>query len=137
MPNHEDFSERMRQATSEIERITFENVNRIAIFLNSQILLNTPVDEGTARANWFIRLNEPSVRVRPSPQFPVDATQRIQERQRASLEQTNITARITSIHITNNLPYILRLDRNYSPQTRGRGIVAPAIEETVRFAGTL
>ena len=34
------------------------------------------------------------------------------------------------VKIRNNVPYIERLDANYSKQTRGRGIVKPAVAQT-------
>ena len=127
----------MQQAVEEIEQTNYDNVRRIAVFLHAQILLNTPVDEGTARANWFVRVNSPSNVVRPNPPYSVSETRRYQEQTMSGFSSHNINANTTSIHLTNNLPYIFRLDQNYSPQTRGRGIVMPALQRTTAYARTL
>jgi hypothetical protein len=36
-----------------------------------------------------------------------------------------------NVKLSNTVPYIERLDQNYSKQTRGRGILKPAIASTV------
>jgi hypothetical protein len=33
--------------------------------------------------------------------------------------------------LTNNVPYIERLEDNYSTQTRGRGIINPSVDQTI------
>lgn len=42
----------------------------------------------------------------------------------------------TGATIENRQPYIGRLENNYSPQTRGRGIIRPALEEVdIKYKG--
>ncbi len=76
--------------------------------LFNNIVIGTPVDTGRARGNWFTSISSPSNAVRSATN------------EQASISDANITVSTwdvsDSIHITNNLPYIMRLEYGYSKQ---------------------
>jgi len=89
-------------------RVIFQ---KIAIDLDSRIVLGTPVDEGTARGNWFPSLNNPSSEV---DERSVDKTGSTTIN---AAVKTATTAELgDTIWLTNNLPYILPLENGHSGQ---------------------
>ena len=75
-----------------------------------QVSVSTPVDTGRARSGWFITVNSPSTEVLPEGRY------------RLSLTQTVPGAISVSdkIYITNNTPYIGKLNDGYSRQAPAR-----------------
>jgi len=89
-------------------RVIFQ---KIAIDLDSRIVLGTPVDEGTARGNWFPSLNKPSSEV---DEKSVDKTGSTAIN---AAVKTAASAELgDTIWFTNNLPYILPLENGHSGQ---------------------
>lgn len=78
-----------------------------ALYFTGDVKLNTPVDTGRARWNWHADLNTMSVRiVEPNQgQTPDEAMTAVAN---YKLGET--------IYISNNLPYIKRLNEGYSQQ---------------------
>lgn len=77
-----------------------------------QLTISTPVDTGRARWGWFCTVNVPSAELPPKGQYPVpDITMR-----------TDIGSFSVSdtLYITNNVPYIKRLNNGYSRQAPKR-----------------
>ncbi len=74
--------------------------------IHAQLVLSTPVDKGVARSNWFFSLNVPSRASNAELTDPEDS--------RRTLPQ-KVDERST-LFITNNLPYILRLEQGHSQQ---------------------
>lgn len=76
--------------------------------LFNNIVIGTPVDTGRARGNWFTSASSPSNAVRSATD------------EQASLSDVSRTVSTwdvrDSLHITNNLPYIMRLEYGYSKQ---------------------
>jgi hypothetical protein len=76
--------------------------------LFNNIIKGTPVDTGRARGNWFTSISAPSKAVSSSTSA------------QSSVSSLNSTVSVwdvrDSLHITNNLPYITRLEYGYSKQ---------------------
>ena len=90
-------------------RIT--DLKRIAtIELYRQITISTPVDTGRARAGWLITVNAPSEEVPPEGKYTYSA-------RLPNVPAVTINDRY---FITNNVPYIGRLNEGYSRQTPAR-----------------
>lgn len=84
---------------------------KIALDLDTRIVLSTPVDTGRARGNWFPSINTPSNAVNPTAS------------DRSGSGAINAAAGLigraeigTVIWFTNNLPYILPLENGWSGQ---------------------
>ena len=83
---------------------------KIAIELDTAVVLGTPVDEGRARGNWFPSINTPSSEV-------TDAVDKDGSRSVNAATSTASTARLgETVWLTNNLPYILPLENGWSGQ---------------------
>ena len=83
------------------------------------VVLKTPVDTGRARANWQLSINIPKTDVKKTTN-------------NTAVADGNNTLRTIKlgedIYITNNLPYIGRLERGHSKQAP-RGMVALTLAE--------
>lgn len=100
-------------------------VRRVAVAVDRSVVLGTPVDTGRARSNWIAEINNPADGIN-------EDADRGGARQLAANERMIATYngdRDQSVHITNNLPYIGRLNDGWSAQ-------APAgfVEEAVHIA---
>lgn len=110
--------------------------------LDAQYLLakNTPVDVATARSNWRISVGRPLVgRIKaysPYPSAHRPPYVRVGTRSETANLQGVVNqgrARLAtytkgSIYISNTLPYIGRLDKGHSKQTRA-GFVARSVQQ--------
>ena len=77
---------------------------RVAVDLTRNLVLNTPVDTGRARANWIVTVGKPSNRT-------LQITDKTGSKTVAKAEKINIPAEGDLIFISNNLPYIVYLDK--------------------------
>lgn len=94
-------------------------VRAAAVVVDSELAITTPVDTGRARANWLPSLNNPDFRIvepgaKPSLGYAL----------------TGYNFKDT-ILITNNLPYIRRLNDGYSAQAPA-GFVDAALAKAKR-----
>jgi hypothetical protein len=106
-----------------VEQMMEKEVRITALQIFNQIVERTPVDTGRARANWNIDINT------------VDLTLHDPGRD-ATNESLTATARFKltdTIYISNNLPYIERLDEGHSKQAPA-GFIDAAIETGKRQA---
>lgn len=111
-------------------------VRKVELDVSTSVILGTPVDTGRARANWFASFSAPSGqvsdRVDPSGGASID-------RVRGAVS-TGKAGHV--FYLTNNLPYILRLEQGWSKQApagmvmltvrRYQAIVAGAVGASVR-----
>jgi hypothetical protein len=106
---------------------TDQVVRRAALAAATAVIVATPVDTGRARANWQVGLDAPVLTLRetagPSPAAPIAAAQAQIERYRGSAHR--------EIWLTNNLPYIQKLNEGWSAQAPA-GYVEQAIAMAVR-----
>jgi hypothetical protein len=85
------------------------------------VAMKTPVDTGRARANWRVGINVVDTTTRPEPERPgtLDTVQQ---------DKINQAKWGDSIAITNNVPYIGKLEGGYSRQAPN-GMLAVTFEE--------
>lgn len=121
---------RMDQIGKAVEADTIEFGNAIARRVHYNVVEYTPVDVGTARSNWIVRLGA-------SWQFVYRAFSPgkfLGRSERGNLNAATAQARgvidsrrsAEDIYITNNLPYIGRLNNGWSRQSAA-GFVQRAI----------
>lgn len=123
----------MRLRAREVEVNTNRTVRQVGIAAHQTVAIGTPVDTGQARSNWIVTLITPSSATRP----PFAPGRNLGRGERENLTavlqegQQIIGARRNEqdIWISNNLPYIGRLNEGFSAQ-------APAmfVEQAVQQA---
>lgn len=98
-------------------------VRRVAVAVDSAVVQGTPVDTGRARSNWQAELDQPAQGTVET--LGPDAAGRSIAAAKAVINQYD-GDKHGEIHLTNNLPYIGRLNDGWSAQ-------APAgfVEEAV------
>ena len=113
MANLRQFAAQMTQLSRTVEENIDKTVRKCALAVDSTVVLATPVDTGRARANWQVELNKPktgtTTAVSPSGRESIDAA-------KVRIAQYKGNVPNASIHITNNLPYIERLNNGWSKQ---------------------
>lgn len=104
-----------------------ERIKTIAILAFGEIIQTTPVDTGRAKQNWFLDINNIELKiVEPTP---------ASKTRDGVLEASGEVARykITdTVYISNNLPYIQRLNDGYSAQAPAlfvEGAIQVAVEK--------
>ena len=111
------------------------NANRmtqeLALAIDQELVLSTPVDTGRARSNWFLTLDSPTTDV----DVPYSAGTggstagaNAQEAMAQARDAISDRREDQEVYISNNLPYIERLNEGWSAQ-------APAgfIERAVQY----
>lgn len=125
------FSNRITRLAARLTASVEDAVGRVAIAVDREVVLATPVDTGRARGNWLPSLNAPN-RVAEPNTFSPDGG--------ASIARTTAVAsryRVGStIYITNSLHYIGLLNRGHSVQAPP-GYVRTAIDRGVSTAAAL
>ncbi|CAH9016285.1 putative neck protein [Vibrio phage 242E40-1] len=131
------FEKEFEQERLSVKKALEETVKVAAIELFSGIIYRTPVGNkslwknpnanpdysggGSARSNWFLSFSVPSGKVTDSTER--EAGNRSSFYGEIASEIGNKTSQ--TYVLSNNLPYIERLNENWSTQTQGFGIVAP------------
>lgn len=117
------FAKRIRKIGSNIEKNADEAVRRCALAVDSAVVLATPVDTGRARGNWQVELNTPAQgtpdNLSPSGREAIEAG-------KAKIAAYKGGTKQASVNITNNLPYIGKLNDGHSAQAPA-GFVEKAI----------
>lgn len=106
--NLHNFSKRMSKIGKKVQRRSLELQRKTAFAVYRGVVVNTPVDTGRARTNWQMGSGTPATGT-------VDAVLGVA----ASFTRAQSTAQTHkqgSIFITNNLPYIGRLNDGWSKQ---------------------
>jgi hypothetical protein len=103
-------------------------VRKICLDLLSDIVYNTPVDTGTAQANWFTSIGSP---VSTTIEFNASASTAAGIAvARASADIAKATGNL--FWISNNLPYIYRLEFEQWSKQAPNGMVRLAINKAER-----
>jgi hypothetical protein len=110
--NKPDGAEKIKQI---FDRRVTDLMRMATIEFFRTITISTPVDTGRARAGWTPSINVPSSYVPPEGKYGMPAIP----------ELGTVTVRDT-IYITNNLPYIKRLNNGYSRQAPARFVESAA-----------
>lgn len=136
MPSLSEFSRRITIRARRVEQGADALVRKVAMAADQAVVMGTPVDTGRARSNWIVSLGVPATGI-------IDAYAPGESR---STEAANTQAALdhgeavisrytggegTSIHITNNLPYIQRLNDGYSAQAPAN-FVEQGVQEAVQ-----
>lgn len=108
-------------------RVVAENADKltrsVAVAVDSAVVFATPVDTGRARSNWQAELDAPAGGTVAT--LGGGAAQQSIDKAQAVIQQYNGDGN-SSIHITNNLPYIGRLNDGWSAQAPS-GFVEAAV----------
>lgn len=109
------------------ERQAEQIFRKIALDLDTSIVLDTPVDEGRARGNWYPSINSPS---NASDEDSIGESKSL-----GRLSSVVARAKLGEIiWMTNNLPYILPLE-NGSSQQAPDGMVDVNVERAAAIFG--
>lgn len=103
---------------------TQEMMRRVALDIDSALVLTTPVDTGRARSNWQVSIGKTALGTVDTLMSPSEAIGN------AKAELSKLKDSDDKIHITNNLPYIQRLNEGWSPQ-QPAGFVDQAVMTVV------
>ena len=97
---------------------------QICMSIYRDVILGTPVDTGRARNNWDLSMSTPSSSY--DPNAGEAGAKRGTMSGRSGIKFTSADAklklnekRLTTVHITNNTPYIEALEEGHSPQNKG------------------
>lgn len=94
-------------------------VRKTALAVDQAVVIGTPVDEGRARSNWVVEIGSPADGVIEPYSPGHEASTAAENAQRAMDQARSKVAEYEygrDIHITNNLPYIQRLNDGHSAQ---------------------
>jgi len=127
----------MRKVAIAIEQDVNELVKDIAVQVQHFVAYETPVDVGTARSNWVLRVGR-AFTFRYRAFAPGNFLGRSETSNLAAVGRQGAAAAASRktdqpIYITNNLPYIGRLNSGYSPQSAA-GFVRRGIASGTRYA---
>lgn len=121
-----------------LDRLTTRVVTRLTLDVTANLIEDTPVDTGWARANWVPSMGQPKLKDLP-PTRPDDS----QAVAGATAEQQGAVAGLLAytlkrgmVFVTNNVPYILDLNDGTSTQAP-TGFVQRAIARAVKGLGDL
>jgi hypothetical protein len=120
-------SKELSKVISGLRKFTEDQIKRVAVNGYFNISVDTPVLTGFARASWLMSVGSPATEVAGSAE-KVD--QNVGGSSLSSLSNWTLASG-QSIFITNNVPYINRLNQGHSKQAP-KGFVEKAIKETVR-----
>lgn len=107
---------------------------KIAIDLDRMVVLATPVDTGRARGNWYPSIGKPSSEVSyDKERYNKKGITAINR----AAESVNTAKLGSTVWLTNNLPYIIKLENGGSKQAR-RGMVDISIQRIqAQFGGSI
>lgn len=124
-----EFERNMRRHGRNVERNAAKMVRKAALAIDTAVVLATPVDTGRARANWQASLNAPAGSAIEA-YSPGAAGSTGAANAAAAMEQAKgvIAGHKPgqSIYLTNNLPYIGKLNDGHSAQAPA-GFVQKAV----------
>lgn len=126
MADPNTFARRIGRIARQVSERADNIVQRASLAALAAVVTATPVDTGRARSNWLVALDlTPSETIEtrgrdPGPTIAAGA---------ATIAQYDGGVN-HAVHITNNLPYIARLDEGYSAQAPA-GYVDQAIAVAV------
>jgi hypothetical protein len=118
------FAARMRKRAKDVVVNSNDNVIKLATVITQVVVVATPVDTGHARANWVATISEEDTQEKNSfdkgGQATIEAARAVIASRKT--EQT--------IHLTNNVKYVPRLNEGWSAQAPA-GFVEKAINTAI------
>lgn len=134
MPSLNDFSRRITVRGRGIAERSDQLVRKVALAADQAVVMGTPVDTGRARSNWIAQIGV-------APSQTIDAYAPGEAGSTAGANTQNAIDQAESvisgynygeeIHLTNNLPYIQRLNDGHSAQAPAN-FVEQALVEAVQ-----
>lgn len=119
-----------KQVTAGTEKV----MRATALAAHSAVVLSTPVDTGAARSNWQVTLTNPAEGTRPPLVAGEGGSTGAQNSSAVLLEGQQRVGGFTlsagTINLTNNLPYIQRLNEGWSKQAPSN-FVETAVQNAV------
>ncbi len=126
------FGRKMRVTGELVEKNTEKLVRKVALAVDASVVLATPVDTGRARANWQVEINNAADGTLNEPSDPGSGARQAIEDGKKTVEQYKIG---DTIHITNNLPYIARLNEGWSAQAPANFVEEAAMAGVKQIKG--
>lgn len=120
----------VRVVVESLEGFTEKLIKRLALNVTAQLVKDTPVDTGWARANWVPQIGSPRTRTAGSRRAAEDGKVDLGPQASGTLAVAGYKLG-PSIFISNNVPYIKRLNAGSSKQAPAAFIQA-AILRAVR-----
>ena len=126
--NFGEFAQRMVILADTVKGNSEKTVRRAALAADQTIVTLTPVDLGRAKANWIVTVGKPNTGTVESPGAGAAESQALAQG-RGVIAGYKLGA--GGIFITNNLPYIKRLNDGYS-RKRPEGMLDGAIQAALQ-----
>lgn len=104
------FARRIERIAVNIEGNTEKGMRKAALAIDSALVTSTPVDTGRARSNWLLNFDSPASGTVP----PTDGSSAL-ARNQGKVATFSLDKNV-AIHLTNNLPYISKLNEGSSEQ---------------------
>lgn len=123
--------ERELSILSDLEDVISKTGRKLGVNIDRRLVLETPRDTGSAKASWLVAYGQPSNAIVDNTGKDV-GTAAAQAIEKGALEASKFKAGDT-LYITNNQPYIERLNEGWSEQAPSR-YVDQIIEEEVARA---
>lgn len=111
----------------ELTEFTSQEIRKLGLLIDQNIVTATPFRDGVAKSNWLMSLNTPDERINETN---IDKTGSYSINLALSVLDSYPTDSLPTIYITNNLPYIQRLNDGWSQQA-GSKYVETAIAQAV------
>jgi len=124
-----EFKIRIDDIANKLEKNGVELVKKVALAVDQAVVLSTPVDTGRARSNWLVSVDNPEERT-VETYGESSASKAISQ---GSSEINSFGESNKAIYITNNLPYIQRLNDGYSAQAPA-GFVEKSLQAGIEAA---
>ncbi len=121
----ERFARNLQRRARQAENSGSRAIRTAGLAVLSGVVLSTPVDTGRARSNWLVGLNSPRRQTQPSSGTSGTA---------AIVQGGQVLAAVRpggTVFISNNLPYIVSLNRGSSPQASA-GYVGEVVNQVAR-----
>jgi hypothetical protein len=124
------FEDQIRAWQVKTERTMTQVGRKVALELFRRVIYKTPVDTGRARANWQVTIGTPAAGT-----IEIDDTNGGATMSKATAASAGFKAGDT-IYLTNNLPYIRRLEEGSSQQAPA-GMVALTVQEFAQIVNQI
>jgi len=121
MPSLLEFARRMDKLGSRVESNAIALAKNVSLDITKLVVINTPIDKGTAKSNFIISIGD-SFEGKIAAHSPGKGGSTASANITITTEEAALALSSYKggkpIHLTNNLPYIVRLNENYSDQAQ-------------------
>lgn len=132
------FSRRISLLGRRVAENSDDLTRKVALAADQAVVSGTPVDKGRARSNWIAQLNNAPSDIIEAYTPGEGGSTGAQNTQAAQAQAEAVIRNYRygdEIHLTNNLPYIQRLNDGYSPQAPANFVESAVMEaaQVVQF----